>query len=302
MKFNSIGYLLKEGLKNLFNNRLMSLAAIGVLVSCLVLTGSASLLSVNVSEVVRAAEEKNVTTVYCEDNMSKLDANYLVGGELKKIENIESFEFYDKDEAIKAYKDVLGEEVFVNMTGDDNPLPHAFHVTMKDLSKYDDTIKQINLIDGVASVSSRTEVADRLSKLSALITTMSIWIISALALISLFIIANTIRMTMYSHRFEISIQKSVGATNAFVRTPFIFEGVVLGVFSAVLSIVLLFLLSNAVIGTISNVLPLNYTSFDKIALPVSVIFILAGGIVGALGSALSIRRYLKHEGNEILGW
>lgn len=301
MSIHSFGYLLKEGVKNIFNNRMMSLAAVGVLISCLVLTGSAVMLSVNVSEIVDSVGDKNVTTIYLDEDMSELEAVY-VGKAIEKIDNVIEVTFYPKDEAIQSYREVLGDEVFKNMSGDDNPLPHAYHIVMEDLSKYDETIANIVKIEGVSSASSRSAVAEKLTSLSTLITMMSFWIIVALALISLFIIANTIRMTMYSHRFEISIMKSVGATNRFVKTPYLVEGILIGVFSAGVSIALIALLSNAVIKSISNILPFEYTPFSSIALPVSLIFILAGIVVGMIGSSLSIRRYLKHEGNDILGW
>ena len=297
----SFGYLLKEGIKNIFNNRMMSIAAVGVLISCLVLTGSAVMLSVNVSELVESVGDKNVTTVYLDDEMSELEAVY-IGKSIEKVDNVTDVDFYPKDEAIQTYKDVLGDEVFKNMSGDDNPLPHAYHVVMDDLSRYDETIANIMKIDGVASASSRSDVAEKLTSLSTLITMMSFWIIVALALISLFIIANTIRMTMYSHRFEISIMKSVGATNRFVKTPYLVEGIIIGVFSAGVSIFLISLLSDSIIKAISNIMPFEYTPFSDIALQVSIIFIAAGFVVGMIGSSLSIRRYLKHEGNDILGW
>lgn len=301
MSFSSFGYLIKEGFKNMWNNRMMTLASIGVLVSCLVLTGSALMLSINVSNIVDSVGDKNVTTVYLDDDISELEAVY-IGKNLEKLDNITSATFYPKDEAIIAYKDVLGEEVFQNMTGDDNPLPHAYHIVMDDLSKYDDTVKAMMKIDGVSSVSSRSDVAERLTSLNTLVTMMSFWIILALGIISLFIIANTIRMTMYAHRFEISIMKSVGATNSFVRIPFVIEGIIIGLISSGIAIGLLALLSNAVINAVEHILPFEYIPFSDVMWPIIGAFLIAGVLVGALGSLVSIRRYLKHEGNEILGW
>lgn len=301
MSFSSFGYLLKEGFKNLWNNRIMSLASIGVLISCLLITGSAIMLTVNVSGVVSSVGDNNVTTVYLDDDISELEAVY-IGKNLEKLDNITEATFYPKDEAIGAYREVLGEEVFSNMSGDDNPLPHAYHITMQDLSKYDETVAQILKVDGVASVSSRSEVAEKLTSLNTLVTMMSFWIILALAIISWFIISNTIRMTMYSHRFEISIMKSVGATDAFVRIPFVIEGVVIGLISAGVAIGLLAALSNAVISAVEHILPFEYIPFTNIMWPIIGGFILAGVLVGSLGSLRSIRKFLKHEGNEILGW
>lgn len=301
MSFSSFGYLLKEGFKNLWNNRMMTLASIGVLISCLLITGSAIMLTANVSGVVSSVGDNNVTTVYLEDDISELEAVY-IGKNLEKLDNVTEATFYPKDEAISAYREVLGEEVFSNMSGDDNPLPHAYHITMADLSKYDETVAQLLKIDGVASVSSRSEVAEKLTSLNTLVTMMSFWIILALAIISWFIISNTIRMTMYSHRFEISIMKSVGATDAFVRIPFVIEGVVIGLISAGVAIGLLAALSNAVISAVEHILPFEYIPFTNIMWPIIGGFILAGVLVGSLGSLRSIRKFLKHEGNEILGW
>lgn len=298
---SSFGYLIKEGFKNLVHNRLMTLASIGVLISCLVLTGSAVMLTINVSNIVDSVGDTNVTKVFLDDSYTKLEAVYK-GKELSQVANVSQVEFIDKDEAIKAYRDQLGDEVFANMSGDDNPLPYAYSVKMDDLSKYDDTVARIKEVDGVASVSSHREVAEKLTNLSSFITTMSLWIILALAIISLFIISNTIRMTMFSHRFEISIMKSVGATNAFVRVPFIIEGVVIGLISAIIAIVLLFVLSDAVINSVQNILDFKYTRFTEVMWPIIGSFVAAGVLVGSLGSMVSIRRFLTHEGNEILGW
>ena len=301
MNFSSLGYLIKEGFKNIWSNRMMSLASVGVLISCLILTGSAVMLTVNVSSIVASVGDSNVTTVYLDDELSELEAVY-VGKSIEKVDNVTDATFYPKDEAILAYKDVLGEEVFVNMSGDDNPLPHAYHVVMADLSLYDQTVEQLLSVDGVNSVSSRSDVAEKLTSLNTLVTMMSFWIILALAIISLFIISNTIRMTMFSHRFEISIMKSVGATNAFVRTPFIIEGVIIGLISAGISIGFLTVLYEAVVKAVQSILPFECVPFADVMWTIIISFVAAGVIVGALGSWLSIRKYLKKEGNEILGW
>ena len=298
---SSFGYLIKEGFKNLVHNRLMTLASIGVLISCLVLTGSAVMLTINVSNIVDSVGDTNVTKVFLDDSYTKLEAVYK-GKELSQVANVSQVEFIDKDEAIQAYRDQLGDEVFANMSGDDNPLPYAYSVKMDDLSKYDDTVARIKEVDGVASVSSHREVAEKLTNLSSFITTMSLWIILALAIISLFIISNTIRMTMFSHRFEISIMKSVGATNAFVRVPFIIEGIVIGLISAIIAIGLLFVLSDAIINSVQKILDFKYTRFTEVMWPIIGSFVAAGVLVGSLGSMVSIRRFLTHEGNEVLGW
>lgn len=312
---SSFGYLIKEGFKNIFNNRMMSLASIGVLISCLVLTGSAVMLTVNVTNIVDSVSDKNLTNVYLDDDMDHLRA-VAIGQDLLAVEHVVDAQLVEKDEAMEAFRDQLGEDIFQNMTGKGNPFPYSYRITvdsetMQNVQQYDEVISQLKLVKlvrngevlgKVDSVSSHRDMAQKLTSLSSLITMMSFWIIVALAVISLFIIANTIRMTMFSHRFEISIMKSVGATNTFVRIPFIIEGAVIGLVSALVSVGVLYFLSQAIISAMESIFKFNYTPFTDVIWYITAAFAGAGIIVGILGSLLSISRFLKREGNEILGW
>ena len=225
------GYLAKEGFKNVWNNRIMSIASVCVLISCLVLTGAAALFSMNVDNVVESVGKSNETSVYVKDGYSQLEAVY-VGKAIEKLDNVESATFLSKEDAIKQYKSTLGDDLFAEMQGR-NKLPDSFIVVMKDLSKYDDTVAQIKKIDGVDSISNHRELAKKLTDISNLVNMICVAVVCALTIISIFIIANTIRATMYSRRFEISIMKSVGATNSFVRWPFLIEGMIIGLISAI---------------------------------------------------------------------
>lgn len=301
MRISSIGYLIKEGVKNVWSNRMMSLASVGVLVSCLVLTGAAIMVSLNVKTVVNKVGENNVTTVYMEDNATE-EVTIQAGKQMENLKNITEVTFFPKEEAIKDYKDVLGDKVFAEMEGDGNPLPDAYKVTVNDLSKYDETISEITKISGVATVSSQTDVADKLTSLNKLIQILSIAVVCALVIISLFIISNTIRMTMYARRFEISIMKSVGATNMFVRIPFLMEGIIIGAVSGIISLFGLMLAYDLVIEAIQYVIPFTPIPFSNVMLPIGIAFVVAGIIVGMVGGLISIGKYLKKEGSIILGW
>ena len=253
--------------------------------------------------------------MFLDDDMDHLHA-VAIGQDLLAVDHVIDVQLIEKDEAMEGYREQLGDEIFANMTGKGNPFPYSYTITvdaetMQNVDQYDkvvEELKQVKLIrngeelGGVASVNSHRELAQKLTTLSTLITMMSFWIILALAVISLFIIANTIRMTMFSHRFEISIMKSVGATNTFVRIPFIIEGAVIGLISAIVSVAILFLLSNALTAALKDVLPFKITPFTDIIWYVAGAFAAAGVVVGILGSLLSISRFLKREGNEILGW
>ncbi len=296
-----LGYLLKEGVRNVWSNRMMSLASIGVLVSCLIITGAAVLLSMNVTSVVESVGKDNQVTVFLNDDVQELEAVMEIGPEIRKLDNISDCTFYSKDEAMEQLREELG-TLFTELQGEDNPLPHAFHVTMVDLSQYDDTVENITGVNGVYKVSDRSDVASKLTSLNDLVTQIGLWIVIVLGLISLFIISNSIRMTMYSRRFEISIMKSVGATDWFVRIPFVIEGVVLGLISGSISSAIIAFFYEGMIVAVQYIIPFSEIPYSEVAVKMSLSFIFMGMFVGALGAAISITRYLKMEGGEILGW
>lgn len=296
------GYLVKEGFKNIYANRIMSIASICVLVSCLVMTGAAALFSINVHGIVSDVEKTNETTVYVMRDRNEIEARQ-IGKQIEEIENVESATFVSKQDAVNQFKDTLGDQLFDRIK-DKDPLNDVYRVVFKDLEKYDDTVKQIKAIDGVEKVNDRREFAQKLSTVSNLVNIISVAVVTALIIISLFIIANTIRATMYSRRFEISIMKSVGATNMFVRMPFLVEGMVIGLISAAFALGAVALLYEGVkrviievAGTWITVIP-----FTSIIVPLALAFALVGVLVGFFGGFISIRKYLKKEGNEILGW
>lgn len=303
MKFSSSGYLVREGLKNIWSNRMMSLASVIVLVSCLIITGAAILLSVNVTNLISNIGDDNQINVYLDYDLSDIDSIKL-GSQIKKVKNVDECDYYSKDEAIKEYEDKLG-DVYPFMQGDDNPLVNAYKVRLKDLSEYKSTIAEIKNIQGVASVSDRGDIARTLTKLNYFVAIVGFWVVLILGIVTLFIISNTIKMTMYSRRFEISIMKSVGATNAFVRIPFIIEAMTIGLIAGIIASVVLISIYNPIRETAghtisligSSTIPLEQLWF-RIVMGLSG----AGILIGALGGFISITRYLRKEGGEILGW
>ncbi len=301
MKLNSLGYLLKEGIRNLWTNRMMSFASVGVLVSCLLLTGAAVLFSMNIDSAMASLETNNSIRVVLDDNLPTLEG-IQVGEELKQLGNIETCEFIPKDEAIKQY---LGddEELLAGLVGSDNPLPDAFRISLTDLSLYDETIAQIRSLDGVQQVDDYSDIADKLTSLDNLVATAGFWIVILLSVVSLFIISNTIRVTMFSRRLEISIMKSVGATNAFIRLPFVVEGVIIGIISGLVSGVLLNIAYGSMVEAVTNIAPFfTPVPLGPMAMRIYLYFIAAGVLFGALGGAISIGRYLRREGGDIIGW
>lgn len=303
MRISSIKYLLKEGIRNVWVNRMMTFASIGVLVACLLMTGAASLFSMNLNMAMKALEEDNSVTVYMATDLPTLKS-VQVGEEIKKLDNVESCEFVPKGEALEELMKSMGDDgsIFSSLLGDDNPLNDVFKVKMKDLSKYQATAKQISTLEGVYKVRDYSDVAEKLTSLDHLVTTAGFWIILILSLVSVFILSNTIRITMFSRRLEISVMKSVGATNAFVRVPFVVEGVLIGLLSGIVSSGLLALVYDKTLKTITGIVPFfQPLPLGSVIGQIVLLFVVAGGLFGALGGGISIGRYLK-EGGSSIGW
>ncbi len=300
---NSTKYFLKEGFKNVWINGIMSLASILVMVCCMILTGGAVLASMNLSSALKTIENKNSITVFLEKDIT-YEESQRVGSQIEQIPNVITCEYYPHHQAEEKYKDILGENLFNIIQQDDETaiLPDAFHVTMEKLSLYDRTVEQIKAIEKIESISDRSETARRLSKLNDLVANAGIWIICSLGVVSLFIVSNTIRLTMYSRRFEINIMKSVGATNWFIRAPFIIEGIVIGLVAAGISTGILNLVYDGILKAVGDIISFSGVTFKNVFWYILAAFSLAGTTFGLLGGMISIRRYLKKEGGDVVAW
>ena len=299
----SIRYLIKEGFRNTWTNRMMSVASICVLLSCLVLIGSASMIFLNIDSLVQKIENENVIMVYIDDEATDADIDEL-GIELQNLNNVQKIEFVAKEDAWAeqiATMDEAQAEFFTEQT-DEIPLPDAYKVTVKDLEQFTTTVKQIKKLNHIDTVRQNTDLAKKLAKISNGISIISIVIIAVLFAISLFIISNTIKLTVYSRRLEISIMKSVGATNSFVQLPFVVEGIILGVVAGVLSLFAVWGIYELAINRFGDVFssigldPLKFTDYAWIMLGV---FVAIGIVSGVGGSLITMRKYLTKEGSEI---
>ena len=294
----SIGYLFKEGIKSLWNNRTMSIASIAILISCLLLTGTAVLLTLNMQSTMESIEGNNNITVFLEDSLPQL-RSIQVGEELRSLENISSCTYVSKDDGLADVMEMLGDDgtLLNGLDGEDNFLPDSYKISLTDLSIYDETIAQIKAIDGVDEITDYSDIADKLSNLDQLIRYASIAIITILGLVSLFIIANTVKVTMFSRRVEINIMKSVGATNWFVRVPFVVEGILIGLISGGISVAILLFAYDKVTMAIYNVVPfLTVINIDPFKWHIVAIYAIIGALFGVLGGSISMGRYLKREG------
>lgn len=294
MKKSSIGYFLKEGFRNIFLHGFMSFAAVSVIVVCLIITGTTALISYDINLNIVKLQNESEIVVYIEDTYTTEEARAMEKTILQ-VDNVAKAEFEDKDTALEAYREELGEnaDLLDGFDSSNNPLRDAFHITMKDPSKVAATKAALESVDGIGNAVANEEVVARLIQLQRMFQAISVTLVVALGLISIFIIANTVKLAMLARRREISIQKMVGATNWFIRWPFVIEGLVLGLLAGAIAFGLEWALYEQLSGFILDNLPqFTMADFQSLMFYVLGIFAGAGVIVGVGGSSLTIRRFM----------
>lgn len=294
MKKSSIGYFLKEGFRNIFLHGFMSFAAVSVIVVCLIITGTTALISYDINLNIVKLQNESEIVVYIEDTYTTEEARAMEKTILQ-VDNVAEAEFEDKDTALEAYREELGEnaDLLDGFDSSNNPLRDAFHITMKDPSKVAATKAALESVDGIGNAVANEEVVARLIQLQRMFQAISVTLVVALGLISIFIIANTVKLAMLARRREISIQKMVGATNWFIRWPFVIEGLVLGLLAGAIAFGLEWALYEQLSGFILDNLPqFTMAEFQGLMFYVLGIFAGAGVIVGVGGSSLTIRRFM----------
>lgn len=301
MTLSSFGYLLKEGGRNIKANRQMSVASIGVLVACMLLIGAAVLFSMNVNSIMGYIEAMNEMVVFVQDDADQATIDAL-GQSLKSDRNISSVTYTSKEDALKEQMSIMEDaaDLLEGLQGDENPLPASYSIQLKDLELLDETVARINNMPGVNYAVAPTDVAATLVDVKKGVSTAGFLIVAILGMVSVIIVSNTIKVTVFNRRKEISIMKYVGATDTFIRIPFLVEGMIIGLVSALLAFGLLWAGYDYVLRwlgeTGSSWLQMAYANlipFDSIGLQLLGGFTAAGVSFGVLGSLFFLGRYLK---------
>ena len=301
MKGASVGYLTREGFRNIWVNRLLSLATIVVLVSCLVIVGSGALIFLNISSVLDLIEDQNVVMVYIEDNADETAMDTLKV-QLLALDNVSDVQFVSREEAFERQKAAYGDKASLldGLTAD--ILPNAYKVTVKDIEQFDSTVATIKQLENVLQIHENSGLAGKLASIRNAVSYISLGVIAILFFVSMFIVANTIRITIFNRRLEISIMKAVGATNSFIRWPFMVEGILLGLFSAVLALGIeygVYSVASIWLSDVMSMLGGDVVSFNEYIWYIFGIFVFIGVFIGAFGSILSLNKYLKEHNNVV---
>ena len=293
MKINNLGYLIKEGIRGMFLHGFMSFAAVCVTVACLLIVGSFSSLIYNVNIMLEDLNKTNEILVYIDDTLSDAEARS-ISTQLNQIDNVYEAQFKSREEALKDFiADHEGDEAFNGVEASD--LRHRYVVTLVDNNLMESTVDKIEQVAGVAKVTAAYELAEGFATLQNVLHIVSFVLITVLLIVSLLIISNTVKLAMYDRREEIAIMKMVGATNGFIRLPFVVEGFTLGLLGAVVAFFTEWALYDALVSRVTvldTLQMLNFVPFSQLLIPMGAVFLSAGLFVGIVGSWTSIRKFL----------
>lgn len=301
MKIRSWGYNIKQGLKSIFRNRLFSLASIATMTACLFLFGLFYALSVNLNHIVSETEKSICITVFFDNDISNIRIKD-IGREITARSEVYYIEYTSPEEAWEKWEKehFVGYEELIEGFKDDNPLANSasYDIYLNDITKQDDMVAYLKTIDGIRSVNSSKAAAETLIVIAKVVGIVSMSIVAILVFVAIFLISNTIAMGVTVRKDEISIMKLIGATDIFVKAPFVVEGVVIGLIGSVIPLVAVYgaydyaleylLEKNSIILGSMTLIPAK--EIFAVLIPVTLII---GVGIGFLGSYFTLRRHIK---------
>lgn len=300
MRASGVRYLLGQGVENIWKNRMMAFASFCVLLISLLLVGLSVLFFINISSMIGGVEDKNEVIIYLQEDTTDMEISDLYG-QLCRMDNVAEVTFYSKEESFEDLKSSMSNyEMLFDSLGDDNPLIDAYRIRIADIERIDDTLAQIQTLEHVESVRAPMDFVNILTELRQIITIICSVIIFALIIISIVIIANTTKASVFARRAEIQIMKYVGATNLFIRIPFFVEGMITGFLAGCGALVITWFGYDGMIELLTgetNVTAIfgmtSIVQFEDVAVPVIASYLGAGTLFGALGTVFSTRKHLN---------
>ncbi len=295
MRAKTITYFFEEGAKGFWVNGLMSVASVFIVVASLLILGIYMAFSLNINYIGTQFEQQYEIRAFIESGTSEERLNQ-IKDEISKIKHVKNAEIVTAGQAFEDYKGTLGgdSDILDGLKDGDNPLRDAVKITLSDLNSANAVAKTVSEIPNVAKVRNSQDVVQSLLKLTAAIRHGSMILMILLSVVAVFIISNAIRMTVFARRRDIGIAKFLGATDWFIRWPFIIEGVIMGVVGALIALALVVPGYNYIYTSLNNMAgnAVKFYTTDVIVKEISVWFVGIGALLGAFGSGISLGRYL----------
>ncbi|MFB0921111.1 MAG: permease-like cell division protein FtsX [Oscillospiraceae bacterium] len=291
---NKLGYLFKEGFRSIAIHGFMSFASVTIILACLVIMGSFSLLAVNIDALINKLESENEMLAFVDETYTENQARALES-DIRAIPNVSDVEFVTREQAMADFEKGYENNSLFNEI-DASVFRDRYVIYLDDISLMADTKAQLEQVKGVADVSAQLDISKGFVTTRNIVGAVSLVLIVILFVVSVFIMSNTIKLTTFGRREEIAIMKMVGATNSFIRTPFIIEGLTLGVIGSGLALLIEWgiytLITDKIMTSIAGTY-VSVLSFNTLALPLALVYLGVGVVVGAFGGTIAIRNYLK---------
>ena len=294
MRDHKFTYFLHEGFSNMFSHGFMSFAAIGITVACLLIMGTFTLVAVNADANLKDMESENEILAFVDDSCTP-EETQAIQEELRAIDNVTSVEYISREDAAKSFEEQYpDEEMFQDLDPEIFRDRYAIHIA--DLHQLSETGKQVKAVEGIDDVNVYEEIAGGFITIRNIATVVCLALVAMLFLVSVFIVSNTIKLTTFDRREEIAIMRMVGATNGFIRWPFVYEGFMMGLLGAVIAFFSQWGLYEAVTRGVDNndtLQLIHVIPFQELWVPVAVVFAAAGILIGVGGSLSAIRKFLQ---------
>lgn len=293
MRLSSCGYLIREGFRGVTKHGFMSFASVTIIMACLIIMGTMSLLSVNIDVLIKDLEDQNEVVCFVSDNLNEEDAR-LIQSSIERLDNIASVEFVSRTDAMDSFMSKYDESLMEGI--DESVFRHRYVVHLNDIALMSQTKQALEGVPGVAKVNAHLEYAKSFVTIRNIVSVVSLVLIVILVFVSIFIMSNTIKLATFSRREEIAIMKMVGANNSFIKLPFIVEGLVLGIIGGGLAFFaewgIYELITTKIVSSITGSL-ISVVPFRSLAMVILVAFVGTGILVGVVGGTNAIRNYLK---------
>ena len=295
MKINRFRYFVREASKNVFSNGWMSVASVFTVLASLLVFGVFLVLTLNLNYIAQQLEGDYEIILVVEEGYTSQQLEEL-GEKIRAADNVKDAQISSKESRLEELKERFGENAgILDGYEENNPLRDWYMITLSDLSQSDETVAELEGLDGVVKIVRNQDTIDKLVSMTNYMSHISAWVMIALTLISVFIIANTIKLTVFARRKEINIMKFVGATDWFIRWPFIIEGIMIGLIGAVFSFIAVSYGYHGIIGLLGtlDISFVRFKPYHEMVLLLVGAFLGMGVVLGGVGSLISVRKYLK---------
>ena len=287
-------YLIREGFRSIKTHGFMSFASVAIITACLIIIGSITLLSLNIDKLIADLEQQNEIVAFVDESIADEETAKALESSILAVGNIESAEFVSREEAMQKFMSKYDDRLMEGI--DASVFRHRFVLHLTDISQMAETKQALEAVPGILKVNAQIEYADRFVRVRNIVSVISLILTAVLTFVSFFIMSNTIQLTTYGRREEIAIMKMVGATNAFIRTPFVIEGLILGLLGGLFGFLIQWLLYTLLNSSLMDTLTGSFVTlvpFKTVMWPLLAAFLVIGVLIGVFGGLNAIRNYLK---------